>query len=493
MKKTGYLLALLLPRLQDIIFICIFAGANLSGMEMLNTDGDLGRHLTIGRIILKTLRVPTRDLLSHTLAGEPRPPYEWLAQLIFAGADHALGLDGVVALTALLLATTMLLLYRDSRRRSSSPLLALLFTLWAAAASSLHWLTRPHIFTFLFLAIWLSRLERLRTGENVPLWHFPALMLVWANTHGGFIFGLLAWLAYFMGGLWQAWHKRAARPPMRTWLLAGISSLGATFVTPDSWHNWEAVFGNHSRFILSRTVETMPPDFRIAATWPFAGLFAIGLVLLALNRHRVASHQVILLAGLGVIALLMARNIPLFAIAAAPIFTTWAAQLVAGVRRWPEIENRIRTIDESLHGFVWPVLITTLAIAFYARHRQTTGSSIFEFDRRIFPVEAADWIEDHPPAGNMFNDFNWGGYLLYRLWPEERVYVDSQSDFYGEPFMHQYERVLQGTPSWQQVLNERDVSWLLVRPGSGLAREARASADWEVGFEDAVAIIFIRK
>jgi len=493
MNKPGRILAVLLPRLQDMIFITIFAGANLSGMEMLNTDGDLGRHLTIGRYILETRQIPTRDLLSHTLAGESRPPYEWLAQLLFAGADRALGLDGVVLLTAIILATTILLLYRDAARRSGTPLLALLFSLWAAAASSLHWLTRPHIFSFLFLAIWLNRLQKLQADEDVPLWHFPALMLVWANTHGGFIFGILAWLAYFAGGLWQTWRNRPEGPSLRAWFLIGISSLAATVVTPDSWHNWEAVLGNHSRFILSRTVETMPPDFRMSGTWPFAGLFLITLVLLALNRRRVASQQVILLAGLGGMALLMARNIPLFAIAAAPILATWSAQLMSGLRRWPEIENGIRSIDESLQGFVWPILLMALATGFYLRHRQTAGSSIFEFDGRIFPVEAANWIEDHPLAGNMFNDFNWGGYLLYRLWPVDRVYVDSQSDFYGESFMRQYERVLEGGPSWQQDLMDHQVSWILVPPTTGLAQEARLSTDWEVAFQDAVSVIFIRK
>jgi hypothetical protein len=493
MEKPSTLLALLLPRLRDVTYAIVFGAALLNGREMLNTDGDLGRHLTLGRTILGTLQIPTRDLLSHTLAGQARPPYEWLAQLLFAIADRVLGLDGVVLLTALILAAAFLITCREAIRRSRMAVLALLLTLWAATASSLHWLTRPHVFSFLLLAIWLTRLEALREDQEIPLWQFPVIMLVWANTHGGFIFGLLAWLAYFAGWLWNTRRKRPAAGSGPRWLLTGIAALAATVVTPDSWHNWEAVLGNRSAYILNRTVETMPPDFAQPGVWPFAGLLCAAVILGLLNRRRAAAPHLILLAGLAGISLLMARNIPLFAIAAAPILASWAGESSAGVARWQAIEANILAIDSRLRGLVWPVLLTCLAALGLAGFQRIAGRTVFDFDPRLFPVGAVSWLQEHPPNGNMFNDFNWGGYLLYRQWPRARVYVDSQSDFYGEAFMRRYEQIYLGGTGWEEQLTEAQVGWIIVPPGTGLAQAAQASAQWQPAFQDSTAVIFVRK
>lgn len=482
-----------MPRLQDVVFIAVFGAALLSGRDMLNTDGDLGRHLTMGRIVISTLRVPTQDLLSHTLPGQSRPPYEWLAQVLIAGADRIMGLDGVVLLTATALAATFALIFREAVRRSAMPLLALFFTSWAAAASSLHWLTRPHIFSFLLLTVWLERLEALRDGRISALWHFPLIMVVWANTHGGFVFGLLAWLAYCAGSLWDSRQRSPMAEGLRRWLLVGAASISATVLTPDSWHNWEAVLANHSRYVLDRTVETMRPELFDPGVRPFTALLATGVVLLVLNRQRVAGAHLILLAGLAGMGILMARNIPLFAIAAGPIMTAWASQVSSAIPGWQRLETGIAAIDARLRGSVWPILCAAMAGILFVGHFLNAGRRVFVFDPGIFPVGAADWLSQHPPSGKMYNDFNWGGYLLYRLWPDQRVFVDSQSDFYGEPFLRQYESIMVGGRDWQQALDDYGVGWLIVPTGSGVAKAARGSSTWEAAYEDPVAVIFVRR
>ena len=195
------------PDFTDIIFVVVFILALASGSQMLSIDSDLGRHLTIGNYILDNRIIPTRDLFSHTLSNQPRPPYEWLSQILFALANRLLGLDGVILLTALIIALTFTLVFKFANRRCESPIIAFLFTFLAVGASSIHWLPRPHIITFLLLAIWIENLEQLRKGKPVKLITFPLIMLFWANLHGGFVFGILAWCAYFAGWLWMKWQK----------------------------------------------------------------------------------------------------------------------------------------------------------------------------------------------------------------------------------------------------------------------------------------------
>src|SRR5512143_2383436 len=112
----------LLPRLREFIFIVVFGGALALGSRMLNSDSDLGRHLALGRYMLEAARIPTQDLLSFTRAGEPRPPYEWLAQILLALAYKALRLDGVVILASLAIAAAFAVVFVDCTARGSTPI-----------------------------------------------------------------------------------------------------------------------------------------------------------------------------------------------------------------------------------------------------------------------------------------------------------------------------------------------------------------------------------
>ncbi len=482
-----------LPRLHDLLFIIIFLGGFVVGTRMLNTDSDLGRHLTLGNYILRSGQIPTQDILSYTKAGAARPPYEWLAQVLFAAADRPLDLDGVVLLTALVIGAAFTVVFTDALHRSRAPLLSLIITAWAAEASSLHWLARPHVFTFLLFAIWLLMLERVRRGEHQPLWTFPLVMLVWANLHGGFVFGFLAFGAYLVGWLVGRQRHTDEGWTARKLVSVGLLSLAASIATPALGRNWEAVLGNRSAYVLSRTVETMPLNLAMPNTWPFLGLLILCALLLILRPRHVAAGHVVLLAGLAAMSMLMGRNVPLFAIAAAPLCSEWLAGLLQRFGYWLQVENNLERIDRSLRGFLWSGLSIVLAFGLLAVHRSTSRQSLYHISPRIFPVAAADWVEQHPQAGNMFNDFNWGGYLLFRLWPQQRVFIDSQSDFYGEALTAESVAIMRGGDGWQEDLDKHAVDWMLVPASSGLAQAAANSPAWTVLYRDDVSMVLRRK
>ncbi|MEE8335936.1 MAG: hypothetical protein V3S48_05820, partial [Candidatus Neomarinimicrobiota bacterium] len=180
MKKQGSLSgisAILMPRLGEILFISIFLALIGLGPKLLNMDGDLGRHITLGDYIITSQSIPTRDVFSHTKLGDPLTPHEWFADVIFAFAHRAAGLNGVVWITALVIGVSFWLVYKHSLNLSSMSLVALAGTMLAAAASSLHWLTRPHIFTIFFTVIWTIELEKLRIGIRKNWIVFPLIML----------------------------------------------------------------------------------------------------------------------------------------------------------------------------------------------------------------------------------------------------------------------------------------------------------------------------
>ena len=111
----------------------------------------------------------------------------------------------------------------------------------------------------------------------------------------------------------------------------------------------------------------------------------------------------------------------------------------------------------------------------------------------VFPVEAVDWIVENNIDGNGFNYFPWGGYLLYRIWPDKLVFIDGQTDFYGELLTRQYEQVITLSPGWEGVLDQYDVDWVIMPIGSDLSTELKSTTGWEQVYRDEISEIINRE
>ncbi len=478
--------------LGDFIFIVVFISALASGAEMLGIDSDLGRHLALGNYIFDQRSIPTRDIFSHTLYHESRPPYEWLTQVLFAVSYRAFGLDGVILLTAFILGIAIQIVYRYSSRTSGSVLTAFLVTLLVTASTSIHWLPRPHIVTFLLLPVWVFNLDQVRTNKTNSLSAFPILMVLWANLHGGFVFGFLALAAYGAGWLLDKRRKRTTNEIGNRFFLIGSMSIFASILTPDLWGNWEAVLNNRSAFILSRTAETMPPNFSDPASLPFVILLLLSVFFAILNRRGIFPAHIFLLGGMGILAVLMARNIPLFSIVCAPFLSTWIATTTSRIPAWIRIEERFANLGSAGNALLIPLITTCLAIGYFT-YQHARGNESHQFNAEVFPVQAVDWLSENQLKGRMFNEFNWGGYLLFRLWPRELVFVDSQSDFYGEAVMRDYQSILDGDDESKLLLDEYKVEWAIVQAQSPLADSLSTDDEWTVVYRDDVAIIAARR
>jgi hypothetical protein len=500
--RRASLLAYLVPRLDDVVFVAVLLGVVGLGPSLLNGDGDLGRHLTLGRYILENHVIPTRDVFSHTLAGQPLAPHEWLSEVLFALSYRIAHLDGVVWLCAVLIATTFAVLYRHAVRRSGSRVLSLAFVLLAVGATRLHWLARPHLFTMLMVVVWTDGLERLRTGRLRRWWLLPILMLLWANLHGGFIAGFLIWAAYGAGYLWERWKETgggSTAPPGlgRRLVNVGVASLLVSFLNPVGWRVWTTLLGFvGNRYLVSHTVEYLPPDLREPGSWPFLVMIALSAVLLPRIRKHLPPAWVLLLAGWTALGLFGARNIPLYALVATPIL----AEAAGGRRRgdvdargvWG-LEARLAATEASLRGHLWPMLATLLlALVLASGVPADFAGQGNRFDPSAFPVEAVDWIEANPVQGRVFNYFTWGGYLLYRLWPRETVFIDGQTDFYGEALTREYENVLELEDGWRDVLRRYRVDWVLMPASSKLALALKSDPGWRLAHEDSTADVLVR-
>jgi hypothetical protein len=488
-----------LPRIEYILFAAIFWGIAASGPRLLNFDGDLPRHILNGNLILQTHEVATTDMFSFRTVGHPSYPHEWLSQVIFAAASQWLGLSGIILVTALIIMLTWCMVYYETMRQSKSFFVSLLFTALAVAASQIHVLPRPHIFTYLMTAIWIISLEQIDEGRPRAWWSLPFIMLLWVNLHGMFVIGIIIWGIYLAGDFLDhpstAWFSTAKAKAL---LAGGTLSLATTFLSPSGPQIWTAITSLGSNtYITSRIPEYQSANFHLPETWPFILILFFLIIGAARTTEKLSWTQSLLAVAFTGLALYTSRMIPLFAIVVAPI----AAKALAGWRQNEYHQSRFFVIERNIHsinvlsdGLVWIlVLILAVSIHFSSGKGIDPENRGNTFEEPFFPVRATKWLQNHPPSGRMFNEFDWGGYLLLNLWPEQQIFMDGHTHIYGEKLTREYEQVVTLDAGWEEILENYNIAWVIVRANTPLADALSTSSNWVISYQDQTAIIFTEK
>ena len=495
-SKSAQLIArVVLPRLGEVFFAAVFAAVIGMGSQLMNVDGDLGRHITLGDYILEMRTIPTRDVFSFTKLGDPLTPHEWLSDVLFSIAHRFAGMDGVVWLTALVLAVSFWLVYKQSLALTNMSIIALVGSVLGAAAASLHWLTRTHIFTILFTAIWTIELDKVRLGLRKKWGIFPIMMAIWANLHGAFIAGLVIWALVFLGELLE---REKHWSQLRVLLWIGPSAVLASLLNPDGLGIWKTGLGFlGNQYLVSHTAEYLPPDFQNPSFWPFLGIIGLSILVLGLSRWRMKYARLFLLGSWTAMALYSARNIPLYIVVVIPILIDSTGRIIKEARgklhvNWfLNLQDRIAITEKQIRGGLLGLVVMLASISLLLNGVNLDFQGVGNrFSRDVFPVGAVDWMEKNPLEGKGFNHFPWGGYLLYRLWPEQLVFIDGQTDFYGEELTREYEQVIRLQPGWEEVFQKYNIRWALIPTDSSLANYLSQQEGWEVIFSDQTARIF---
>ena len=398
---------------------------------------------------------------------------------------------GLVLLAALLLASTFTLLYGylSSRQRLHLPIL--LLVAWGAVATSLNWAIRPHLVSMFFLAVWLIWTDDLQRGKKVPIWGFPAFMLLWSNLHGEFIAGILVLLAYAFGWLLEFLFDRSRANltiGKNIWLALILSAI-ASVINPSGAGPWLSIVGFvNNEYLMSRMVEANAPDFQNPDMRVLFSLLAGSIILLAIKKTRLTLAQGFLLAGFSAMSLMAIRNIHLYGIVAPFVL----AQALDGIRNIPlvdRLEQSLENVERQLTGFAW-IGFSVTVLSFFAILNPSMRS-LYQLKEPVFPVRAVEWLKANPQQGNMFNNLNWGGYLELELWPSQLPFIDSMSDTTGAVTM-EYESVITMAPGWQEILGRYDIHWAILPRNWPLVRELK-DRGWETIYQDETTVILVKK
>ena len=467
--------------------------AEPSRTSLVATDGDACMHWRVGEDMLQSGRIVRTDTYSHTMAGAPVITKEWLAEIFFAAAGRLGSLFGLSVAGALVIATTFWLLHRRLLRDGNDLLVATLVTLLAVWAGAIHWLARPHVFTFLMIVLWNDELRRFETHGHAGRLAaaLAALMLLWVNLHGAFLAGFIILGAYWVGAVVEfvrppaAVSRAESRRRIVVLTLVGLLALVASLINPNGWHlHLHNLQFMRSSYLTSLLFEHRPIDFHSPSALGFVvWLGALVAALAVRQRPRLSASAVILVAGWACLALYAVRNIPLMALVTAPIV---APAFSACVRRdWQYLSRRLGAVNAASNG--WPVVAMAAMIAIVWVPRPT------EMPPDRWPVNAVSFIQQHPEqfGGNMLNQHVWGGYLMYAL-PEHKVYVDGRTDFYGEAFIRDFLDMTELRPDWREKLDASRVNWTLLSTDTPLTQALALLPEWRRIYGDALVTIFRR-
>ena len=444
-------------------------------------ETDVFFNLRLGEIVLGSGHVPTENLLSFTYPHATDINLAWLFQIILALAHRAAGFPGTVLLKTAFVLGAWALLFRAAVQRGAAVAPAALILALAAWAAEPRFVERPHLVTFLGLALLLLAVERAETKQPRLLWLFVPGGLVWANANSCFFLAPTLLLLYALG----AWRDGLSAEARRAVKVA-LAMIPFVFATPSGFHALTYI-ANHFRMPSLRPLQ----EYR-HAQWPLdgpffflaAGMLLAGLLPLVQRRLPLLVPRRVLLpcVALGILGGLRIRFVAEFAMLSGPALAvafTRLAPWLAG--RWPE----------RISAGLLVVLTVVPRVAAVAECGRVLDLGL---ERDLVPLAAIDFVEKNGLRERMYNDLEVGSYLTWRGWPRYRVFQDPRINGYPESFHAVLRRADLSRAEWQSLLDGFGVTSALVTYPSVNPRGALFDPGrWALVYRAGDGLVFVRR
>jgi hypothetical protein len=456
-------------------------------------DFDTWWHLKTGDYIFHTRSLPVPDPFSYTSSlGKPAYPgeeqvryfnltHEWLAQVILYVIYVAGGAAGLVLFKALILTALCGLIGVLAARRSGS-FYAGIAAAFAGSMVAVDFASdRPAIFTFLMVAVFVAIFEFRR-----PLWLLLPLSLLWANCHGGFFLGWVVAAAYSAEAAISSFLKRPVEDAARIWKFSALA-IGISFFNPNGFRVVETLFRYRNSFLTSTLIEWRSP-YLWGPPYSFDLLLYGAAAVLLISWRKVRISDWLLFAAFAAASLAAYRNIVLIGFLAPILIAAW----------FPKRFSLPRFAGLGAAVFLIGMLATGVARGSFFQLR-TAGWQ--------YPSGACDFLRSHGISRAMFNTYEYGGYLIWRLWPQQRVFTDGRA--LNESVYQDYRKILYNSGTApnvlsadsQRLLDKYDIRVVVMNTFEyvtgafyplALALGNPAAGDWKLVYQDPQSLVFLR-
>jgi hypothetical protein len=463
-------------------FLMIFA---LGVRQSAYIDPDLWWHLQTGQEIAVSKVIPHTDIFSFTKAGSEWVTHEWLSELLVYGIYRLSGWGGLLFIFSAVITLALYLCYRDCEGK---PYVAAIAILLAAVASAPLFGIRPQMITFLLASIFITLLRRYsQNGASRPLWLMVPLMLLWVNLHAGYALGLaLIGLFFISQALDQEWLS------LRPLLLVLIACTAVIPLNPNGFRMFSYPVETLTSPAMAALInEWASPDFHQITYLPLALLLFTLLSGFALSPRKPRLGELFLLLITGFAALRSVRHIPIFALIAAPVIAehAWAIVTERGLEKRLVAPEAKAGIAALVFALLFPMAPASL-VAVQVHHFATRQP---EYEAKNYPRAAVDFLIAKQLPAPIYNRYGWGGYLIRRLYPDYRVFIDGRADVYGDAFMIEHTKTYDGQTRWREPLDRLSINTVLISPDAPLASLLRDDDAWNRVYEDSQAVIFTKK
>ena len=482
MKGTGFFKT---HSPSTTLYLVSLAGILIAVGAATFTGVDAWWHLATGRVMSSQHEIPRYDIFSYTAFGAPWLNQEWLFQLmqwqIFSGAGTA----GVIAMKFVLVALTTLMLYWTTARLTRSRNIALWGTILFLWGTSNRVMDRPFLLGMCLLALYCLILHRYVREGTRAIWLLPLLQIFWINCHGSGFLGVQIMGAFTLGETLQALIGGRLGGPggieririRRLWLIT-FASLAASTINP-----WGAgiftFYLDHftATNILKFTSEWLPPLhpeivdmipphlFLITALATFASFAA--------NARRARISHLIIAAGMAILLTKGQRFGPEMMIVCIPIM------LLNLSERFPRTRRTSNTA--SWVNVAAAFVISTMALTFgvpislEGRMLNLPGWGVAGY---ATPQRMVDFLDRHDIRGQVLNDMGLGGYLIFRRWPRERVFIDGRTMLYGDRFYKEFVEGFQNAGNFEYLVKRYDIDYIVLQGFSGWDRRGLHNYIW---------------
>jgi len=489
-------------------------------------DPDFWWHLKTGEWIVEHRGLPEEDPFSFaTLQKDPYTSIDrvrfiltqyWLAQAIMYKVYSLFGFPGISIFRSLILTITILIIILILRYHSVQ--MVFILPLIAGAILTLRTFTgeRPQLFSFLFSALLLYFLERIKNtyrGEQKDFhppprylpFTIPILMILWANIHGGYLYGIVIILIYLVSGwieiLIQRYkYKSDTRiRPHTFFTIVGIISILSTLINPNKYLGLIYTFHDPSSIFYFQSIMEMIPTYRLYTELPiYSGMLILTTLAIGIDivrQRKVDIYYLLLFLFNALFSLSAVRYVPFFIISGSFLLGRYLNMILP-----LKIIEKKRPLEITLL-----VMIFIGISAFSVFKQKITIDTIFMtgVDQNRYPHFAVKFLRNLPPR-RIFNAYGWGGYLIWNLYPKYKVFIDGRN-LNHEIFL-QYSEVMSadrseryaGRPKWKAILDGYQIDYVLLCParegpgGLNIVFELINDKDWHLIYADNISLLFIR-
>lgn len=461
------------------------------------TEHDYWWHLKTGEYIVQNRTVPQQDVFSYT-ARLPWIAHYWLADVFFYLMHLRIGTPGLILFNASLITASLCLVLAAARTRGGPFLLALILAYLAALASRSRFYVRPETFSFFFTSLYVCLYAQFKSrGKSYPLVLFPFLQFLWFNIYGGgAITGLVLLGVLFSGEcanlvLGRVFPSRRGLSPisavrLRALALSVLASVALSFINPNGYRT--VFYFTLSRSEIFRHIAEWKPTTLRDLLGPLGIVILLGGLSFIGRRRKSDMADVAVYVSFSAVCLNAWRALPFLALVSLPLIAfnlgpCWNRLFRRpGRRKWLAVLSAL-----SIMAFTPWYLFRDLG---YFQRDYAFGLGV---NKKLLPLQACEFIETHDIKGNMFNSYGIGGYLIWRFWPERKVFVDGRVEMYGLPFLAEY--MAYWVPDvWKRYERDYSIDYAIIdREPQYTTRFLDDNPEWALVFFDDRALVYLKK